>query len=74
MVIYDCSAWGKQRNTTQEYLDALDKLKYKFECGHIVIITTNENKKICSWCGKYVFTNKKEEFKYRINEKMKGCL
>lgn len=49
-----------------------DKVKYKCNCGHRVVIPKWVDKKICDWCGKYVFKNKKDEDLYRIKEKMKN--
>lgn len=52
---------------TKEY----DKVKYKCsKCGHKVVIPVWCDKNICDWCGKYVFKDKKEEFKYRMKERM----
>lgn len=45
-----------------------DKFRVKCECGHSMYML--ENKMICRHCGKYVFRNKEDEFKYRLNEKM----
>lgn len=47
-----------------------DKVKYRCRCGHRVIIPNKIDKNICSWCGNYVFKNKKDEFEYRIKEKL----
>lgn len=62
--------------TTKEYnkmSDELDKVKYKCQhCGRRVVIPSFLNKILCDWCGHYVFKNKKEEFKYRMKEKMNG--
>lgn len=46
------------------------KYKYYCKCGHHVIIYPFEKKKkkICSWCGYYVYANKKEEFKDRLRK------
>lgn len=41
---------------------------YKCTCGHSITLLYPEDKIICSYCGKYVFKNKKEEFKYRLKE------
>lgn len=63
----------KKLLTNKEYnkmSDELDKVKYKCKCGRRSVIHYNEEKTICSWCGRYVFKNKKDEFKYRIKEKM----
>ena len=44
---------------------------YKCKCGHSVPIKPNEKKVLCHWCNKWVFKNEKDEFKYRLKEKMK---
>lgn len=43
------------------------------KCSHSVIIPFGFDKVVCSWCGNYVFRDKKAEFKYRIKEKIKRC-
>lgn len=40
------------------------------KCGHSNVISIHENKKLCKWCGNYVFKNKQAEFEYRIKERM----
>lgn len=60
--------------TIKEYermAEEYDKVKYRCRCGHRVIIPYNVDKQICSYCKRYVFKNKSEEFKYRVKEKMK---
>ena len=60
--------------TVKEYermTDEYDKVKYKCKCGHKVVIPKWVDKNICDWCGNYVFKDKKEEFKYRVKEKIK---
>ena len=50
-----------------------DKLKDNnviCKCGHTNTISAKEEKKICKWCGNYVFRNKQKEFEYRLKEKM----
>lgn len=54
------------KRLTEEY----DKVKYTCSCGHRVVIPYNREKGICSWCHKYVFKNKSDEFKYRLKEKI----
>lgn len=59
--------------TPEEYkrmTDEYDKVKYRCRCGHREIIGKNRDKTICSWCGRYVFKDKKTEFMYRVKEKM----
>lgn len=64
--IYNCCAWGGQRNTTQKYLNALSKCKYKCKCGHVVVITYINDYCVCSWCGKKVFKDERTDFKDRL--------
>jgi len=51
--------------------DEEDKVKYTCKCGRRVIISNKKDKEVCSWCGRYVFKNKKDEFKYRVKERIK---
>ena len=48
-----------------------DTGKYICKCGHRVIIPFDKDKKLCRWCGRYVFKNKKDEFVYKLKEKIK---
>ena len=36
-------------------------------CGHTMLFA-RKNKAVCTWCGHYVFKDKKEEFEYRLKE------
>ena len=51
-----------------------ERTKYKVycKCGHGEVFYPFEkkNKKICSWCGYYVYKNKRIEFKDRLNSLM----
>lgn len=47
----------------------IDNLTYKCPCGHSVVIYND--KVICTHCNKWVFKNKEDEFKYRINEQLR---
>lgn len=62
--------------TVKEYdrmSDEYDKVKYQCKrCGHRVVIPHNIDKQICSWCHHYVFKNDEDEFRYRMNEKMRN--
>ena len=44
----------------------------KCSCGHTVEFWTSQNRIICRWCGNYVFRNKKDEFEYRMKERLKN--
>ena len=44
---------------------------YTCGCGHRVFILAKEDKKLCSYCGHYVFKSKRDKDLYRINEKIR---
>lgn len=49
------------------------KYKYKCACGHVIPIYPFEKRqsKVCRWCGRLVFSDKKEEFKHKLSKEMK---
>lgn len=61
---------------TKNYRFMTDKLNemtrntFKCECGHSVVIIPTRTKKLCSWCGRWVFRSKIEEFKFRVREQL----
>ena len=61
--------------TIKEYnklVDEFQRLSYKCgKCGRRTYISPKKEKQLCDWCGTYVFRNKKDEFKYRVKERMK---
>lgn len=40
------------------------------KCGHTNNIPAKMDKVVCSWCGNYVFRDKKAEFEFRMKERM----
>lgn len=59
--------------TKQEYdrmTTEYSKVKYLCKCGRKVVIPSWVDKQLCDWCGRYVFKSKKDEFEYRMKEKM----
>lgn len=64
--------WKKDNEEFQRQSDEYAKVKVQCKCGHKTVIPFRVDKQICRWCGHYVFRDKKEEFKYRMKEKMKG--
>lgn len=55
------------KRMTAEY----DKVKYKCKyCGRRVVIGSTRTKSLCDWCGHWVFKDEKEEFKYRMKERI----
>lgn len=51
--------------------DEYDKVKYKCKYGRRIVIPKWVDKQLCDWCGNYVFKSKKDEFQYRLGEKLK---
>ena len=39
-------------------------------CGYTLPMTDKE-KGLCKFCGRYIFKNKKDEFEYRLKERLK---
>lgn len=61
-----------------KYKSYMDRLTNEFsnhtytcKCGHRIVITAQKEKKLCNWCNKFVFKNKKDEFKYRTIEQLR---
>ena len=38
-------------------------------CGHSVLLG-RKDRKICSWCGNYIYKDDRTEFEYRLKEKV----
>lgn len=54
----------------KKYMESRANHKYACKhCGHKQLITNKMEKTVCDWCGKYIFKNGLDEFKYRLNEK-----
>jgi len=54
-------------------LEELTKYKVSCPCGHKTVFYPFEkkDKKICSWCGHYVYINKRVEFKEKLRRLLK---
>ena len=48
--------------------------RYYCKCGHSVNILPKNKRTFCTYCGHWVFKDKREEFKYRLKEKMRNAL
>ena len=46
------------------------KLSKKCKCGHSIFMPVYQKKTICSYCGKLVFRDSKEEFKHKMERMM----
>ena len=40
-------------------------------CKHSVEFWSNSNKELCTWCGRLVFKTKKDEFNFRMKQKLR---
>lgn len=47
-------------------MEAKSKQKYYCNCGHSIFIPKFMPKKMCSWCNKWVYLDKKLEFKEKL--------
>ncbi len=54
------------------YTEEYNKVKYTCKCGRRVVIPYWRNKMLCSWCGNYVYRDKKDEFKERLENARKN--
>lgn len=60
--------------TDKEYsrmTSELDKVKVRCRCGAKIILPMQVEKGICRRCKHWVFRDKKKEFKYRLQEKIR---
>lgn len=53
---------------TEEY----NKVKHPCKCGRRVVIPYWADKTLCSWCHRYVYKDKKQEFKERLEHARKS--
>ena len=56
-----------------KFMDKLQDYTYTCSCGHRIVIGGGKSKEICYWCGRYVYKDKKEEFKERLEYARKNC-
>ena len=61
----------RYRENPRKYASILNKNRIKCSCGHSNVIPAKMDKVLCTWCGNYVFRDKKAEFEYRMNEEMR---
>lgn len=58
---------------TEYTMKERDNAVYCPKCGHTVEWWTNDKKTLCKWCGNYVFKTKKDEFKFRLEQRLKNA-
>lgn len=60
-------------NDIKKYTSNLADIKYQCKkCGRKEVIGKNQEKKLCTHCGHYIFKNDLDEFKYRMKEGLKS--
>lgn len=60
------------KNINKRMIEERAKFRIYCDCGHSMVLFPFEhrNKKICSYCGKYVYKNEKEKFKEKLGVKI----
>lgn len=49
--------------------DSIRANTVKCKCGHSVVV--NQKRKMCSWCGHWVYKDAKDEFMDKLKSQMK---
>lgn len=62
---------GRKKTKDEIKAACYQEFMYKCKCNHTQLIPYNVNKVICSHCGKYIYKDKKIEFKERITQLLK---
>lgn len=63
--------WGTGWNNDTKRFESIQECTIKCKnCGHSVLFERNNKKELCNHCNKYVFRNDKEEFTYRLKERL----
>ena len=54
------------------YIEAIQEIKYPCpKCGRKAVIPAGVKRKICHWCGHWVYADKKMEFREKFKETKK---
>lgn len=64
---------GLYEKPTEYTMKERDNFVYCPKCHHTVEFWSNSNRELCKWCGNYVFKTKKDEFKYRLEQRLKNA-
>lgn len=61
----------KWKNNDELFIEKLIKFKVKCKyCGHVIIMV-HRKYCICDWCGHKVYRSQKDEFKDKLEKKLK---
>lgn len=58
------------RENPEKFAYIMNKNRKKCKCGHSLQLPAKLDMTVCSWCGNYVFRDKKAEFQFRMKERM----
>lgn len=50
--------------------DIQSKYKIRCKCGHIMVLV-GKDRKMCRWCGHWVYKSPQIEFRYKLTDKLK---
>lgn len=59
----------KEYHKRQQLIDKYH-LRHKCSCGHTLIFNYKDDYKICNYCSKIIYKDKKTEFKYTLSKKL----
>lgn len=55
-----------------KYQEAIQQNLFQCACGRKEYIPRHKKRTICTWCGKWIYRDKKEEFKDRMRSALNG--
>lgn len=61
----------KKQKEWDNQSDYYDRVKILCSCGHKNVIPVWVDRNVCSWCGKYVYRNKRLEFEEKLKQALK---
>lgn len=62
---------GRKRSKEEIKASYYQNWVVKCKCGHTFLMMRNENKRLCSVCGKYYYKDKKLEFREKLKEELR---
>lgn len=61
----------KKKDNFSRLQDMYADVSIQCKCGHKEVMPIWINKKLCSWCGNYIYRYKKDEFKEKLLKQLK---
>lgn len=61
---------GQRQYHNREGLISKYDLRHKCNCGFSVIFNIKDDYRVCKYCGKILYKDKKTEFKYKLSKKL----